>query len=100
MASRKIMRRSQLVGAIFLLLFFVIIYRFYTLQVVEASWYQEKANHMYSRESSIEAERGHIYDRYGNILAQEITAYTAVAVLNEKSQNHVKDPQHTARQLA
>lgn len=94
------MRRSQLIGAIFLLLFFMVIYRFYTLQVVEASWYQEKADEMYSRETSLAAKRGSIYDRYGNILAQEVNAYTAVAVLSEDAPSHVKDRERTASLLA
>ncbi|GGK15645.1 penicillin-binding protein 2B [Caldalkalibacillus thermarum] len=100
MSHTKIRSRSQFVGAIFLLLFFAVIYRFYTLQVVEASWYQERAQAMYERERVLEPERGSIFDRNHNILAKEVKAYTVIAILDQNVPNHVKDPQATAEQLA
>lgn len=82
------------------MLFFAVVYRFYTLQVVEASWYQERAQQMYERERVLKAERGSIYDRNKNVLAKEVKAYTVVAILDKEAPNHVKDPESTAEQLA
>lgn len=96
----KIVRRSQLIGAVFLLLFFVIIYRFYVLQVVDASMYQERAEAMYQSESNLPAERGNVYDRYANPLATGMKAYTVVAILNENADYYVRDTQETAEKLS
>ncbi len=100
MDYRKIRRRSQFIGAIVLLLFFAVVYRLYTLQVVEASWYQERSSKVYHQEENLRAKRGTIFDRNHHVLAQEVEAYTVVAILDPEQQNHVKDPQKTAEQLA
>lgn len=98
--KRKINKRSQFVGAIFLLLFLTLIYRFYELQVVDAAFYEQKAEAMYNSQNVLDSKRGSIYDRNGQTLAAEATAYTVVAVLSESVKNRVEDPLETARQLA
>lgn len=100
MQKRKMNKRSQLVGAIFLLLFFALIYRFYTLQVAEAAFYQEKAGVMYNQESTLKAVRGTIYDHRGEILAREATSYTVIALLSTNVKNRVEDPYETAKALS
>lgn len=96
----KIRRRSQVVGAIVILLFFAVIYKLYMIQVVEAHWYQEKAQKLYHAEKVLDARRGTIYDRNQNVLAREVKAYTVVAVLDREAPHHVKDPEMTAEKLA
>ncbi|WP_202076977.1 PASTA domain-containing penicillin-binding protein [Caldalkalibacillus salinus] len=98
--KRKMNKRGQLMGAIFLLLFFSMIYRFYVLQVVEASYLQEQGEKMYSRENVLPAERGTIYDRNGKMLAHEAKAYTVIAVLSDKAPEYITDPQEAAQALA
>jgi penicillin-binding protein 2B len=98
--KRKINKRSQFTGAIFLLLFFAIMYRFYILQVVDASIYQEATERLYNKESILQAKRGTVYDRNGETLAKEATSYTAVAILSTKAPVYVKDPFVTAQKLA
>lgn len=98
--KKKMNKRSQLVGAIFLLLFFALIYRFYELQIAEASFYEEKAESMYNSVKILDSKRGSIYDRNGETIATEATAYTVIAILSPSVENRVKDPVDTARQLA
>lgn len=98
--KRKIDKRSQLIGAMIVLLFFALVYRFYHLQVVDASFYYEEAERMYNRYSELPAKRGTIFDRNGTTLAKEAKAYTVVAILSEKAQNRVENPYETAQALA
>lgn len=96
----KIVRRSQLVGVIFLILFAAILYRFYDLQVVQASFFQERAVDMYARESVLDSERGSIYDRHGKYLARDARAYTVIAMLSEDAPHYVQDVAGTAQDLS
>ncbi len=98
--KRKISKRSQVIGAIFLLLLFMLVCRFYVLQVVDASYFQQATARQYHSEHIIPAQRGSIYDRNGEILAQEAAAYTVVAILSNRAFNRVENPIHTAEQLA
>jgi len=98
--GKKINRRSQFAGAIFLLLFFGIIYRFYIIQIVDASVYQEATSKVYNREKVLTANRGTIFDRNGETLAKEASSYTAVAILSKKAPVRVKDPLDAAKKLA
>lgn len=100
MQNKKVSRRSQFIGAMFLLLFFVIMYRFYDLQAVEAAWYQEKAEKMWNRETVLKAQRGSIFDRNGETLAKEAASYTVAAILNKNADNRVENPLETAKALA
>lgn len=55
--------------------------------------------------TSVEAKRGTIYDRNHNVIAQEVTAYTVVAYLDDSLEDedgnpdYVKDADYTAKQL-
>lgn len=100
MQRRKVSARSQAIGAIFLLLFFVILYRFYEIQAVEAAWYQEKAERMWNREYVLQAKRGNIFDRHGETLATDATSYTVAAILSKQADSYVEDPMGTAEKLA
>lgn len=94
---------------IFSLLFFILIFRFVTIQVtgeVHGQALAARAQQKYSNERVIEAVRGTIFDRKGEVVAEDTTAYTLVAILdesvtsNKKKPRHVKDPSKTASQLA
>ena len=94
---------------IFSLLFFILIFRFITIQVtgeVHGQALAARAQQKYSNEKVIEATRGTIFDRKGEVVAEDTTAYTLVAILNDsvttnkKKPKHVTDPAKTAAVLA
>lgn len=94
---------------IFGLLFFVLIFRYFSIQVTgEVGGFSlaAKAQQKHTSEGTLEGVRGVIYDRTGDVIAEDTTAYTLVAVLDEKmttnpkKPNHVTDPEKTARELA
>ncbi|MHC0037265.1 penicillin-binding transpeptidase domain-containing protein [Pseudoneobacillus sp. C159] len=91
------------------LLFFVLLSRFAFIQITgEASGQviAEFAEKKYIRERVIEANRGSIFDKNGEVIAEDAAAYTLVAILSDKVTNdpkkprHVVDPEKTARALA
>lgn len=94
---------------IFSLLFFILIFRFVSIQVtgeVHGQALAAKAQQKYTNEKVIEAVRGTIFDRKGEVVAEDTTAYTLVAILddsvttNKKKPKHVNDPAKTAAVLA
>lgn len=94
---------------IFSLLFFILIFRFVTIQVtgeVHGQALAARAQQKYTNEKVIEATRGTIFDRKGEVVAEDTTAYTLVAILNDsvttnkKKPKHVSDPAKTAAVLA
>ncbi|MEW8970244.1 MAG: penicillin-binding protein [Mesobacillus sp.] len=94
---------------IFSLLFFILIFRFISIQVtgeVHGQALAARAQQKYSNEKVIEATRGTIFDRKGEVVAEDTTAYTLVAILNDsvttnkKKPKHVSDPAKTAAVLA
>lgn len=94
---------------IFSLLFFILIFRFVSIQVtgeVHGQALAAKAQQKYKNEKVIEAVRGTIFDRKGEVVAEDTTAYTLVAILddsvttNKKKPKHVTDPAMTASKLA
>ncbi|MGX7111790.1 penicillin-binding transpeptidase domain-containing protein [Gemella cuniculi] len=66
----------------------------------------ELADKKYKIDSSLQPNRGKIYDRNGNILADNIESYKLVAVVSEKATEddehprHVKDVDKTAEELS
>lgn len=49
---------------------------------------------------TLEGKRGTIFDRDGSTLAEEVTSYTAYAVLDKEFEGHVEDVEKTAELLA
>ena len=94
---------------LFSLLFFILIFRYFSIQItgeVGAQPLAAKAEQKYNREGILEATRGIIFDRKGEVIAEDATAYTLIAILdkkmttNPKKPRHVKDPKKTAKELA
>ncbi|TYR82631.1 PASTA domain-containing protein [Priestia megaterium] len=94
---------------IFALLFFVLAARFFYIQAsgkAEGQALAEIAQRKYTRETTIEGQRGTIYDRNSEAVAHDTGAYTVVAILdptqtkNKKNPQHVVDPEKTAEKLA
>jgi penicillin-binding protein 2B len=94
---------------IFGLLFFILLYRYYSIEItgeVGGQSLAAKAQAKHSRVGTLEAARGTIFDRNGEIIAEDTASYSLVAILdkkmttNSKKPQHVADPDRTARELA
>lgn len=100
---------AAILFVIFSLLFFVLIYRFVSIQVtgeVKGQVLAAKAQQKYLQKGVIEAKRGTIFDRNGEVIAEDTASYTLVAILdermttNEDKPRHVKDKEKTAKELS
>ncbi|MFC4183083.1 penicillin-binding protein [Saccharococcus thermophilus] len=94
---------------LFGLLFFVLFARFIQLQVTGVADGQVlavKAEEKYKQKRTLDAKRGTIFDRNGEVLAEDVPSYTVVAILDPKMTidpkhpRHVVDPHRTAQKLA
>lgn len=95
--------------AFFGLLFFVLLFRFFSIQItgeVDGQALAAKAEQKYSRNGILQASRGTIFDRNGEVVAEDTNAYKLIAILdkkmttNPKEPKHVKDLNKTAEELA
>jgi penicillin-binding protein 2B len=107
-------RPSMNIGAailfgIFGLLFFVLMVRFITIQVTgeaEGKVLASQAAEKYIKSRILEAHRGTIYDQKGEVIAEDTSAYTLVAILSPTvtsdpdNPKHVTDPKKTASVLS
>ncbi|WP_026566369.1 penicillin-binding protein [Bacillus sp. UNC41MFS5] len=100
---------ATLLFGFFGLLFFVLLFRYFSIQItgeVDGQPLAAKAQEKYSREGNLIALRGDILDRNGEVIAEDTNAYTLIAILdkkmttNSKKPQHVKDPAKTAKELA
>ncbi|MEH7502429.1 penicillin-binding protein [Neobacillus drentensis] len=91
------------------LLFFVLLFRYFSIQIsgeVDGQPLAAKAQEKYSREGNLVALRGDIFDRNGGVIAEDTNAYTLIAILNKKmttnpkKPQHVKNPDKTAKELS
>lgn len=87
----------------------MLIFRFVQLQatgVADGQVLAVRAEEQYKQKRTIEAKRGAILDRNGEVLAEDTPSYTLMAVLDPKmttdpnDPKHVVDPEMTARKLA
>jgi penicillin-binding protein 2B len=84
-------------------LFFVLLFRFASIQIsgqVSGQVLTDISEKQYNQKRVIPAVRGTIFDKNGEVIAEEAAAYTLVAILDEKMSKHVKDPEKTAKILA
>jgi len=54
----------------------IVIARLFQLQILNASYYKEKARRQHETKVSLSAQRGNIYDRNGNLLASSVKSYS------------------------
>jgi penicillin-binding protein 2B len=94
---------------IFSLLFFILIFRYFSIQITGEVGGQPlvaKAQQKYSREGVLEGTRGVIYDRNGEVVAEDSASYKLTAILannipkKSKKPPHVENPRETAKELA
>ncbi|MFB1081201.1 penicillin-binding transpeptidase domain-containing protein [Jeotgalibacillus sp. JSM ZJ347] len=100
---------AYLLFTVFSALFFLLITRFLTLQITgeaEGRDLAAQAQAQYARSQILEAERGKILDRNGEVIAEDTQTYKIVAVLdenlttNDDNPRHVLDPEETAATLS
>ena len=87
----------------FLTLFLLLVIRIGFIQsqkIVNGQDLQEVAESRWTQTQIITGKRGTIFDRNGSALAQEVTSYTIIAILDENTKNRVTDPRMTAEKLA
>ncbi|WP_070120196.1 penicillin-binding protein [Bacillus marinisedimentorum] len=99
----NINRGAAVLTIVFLLLFFVLLARFVQIQVtgkVEGQVLAELAEEKWSKERTLQANRGSIYDQNGIAIAEDVTSYTVYAILDKDYPVHIKDPGEAAEKLA
>ncbi|MFD2672320.1 penicillin-binding transpeptidase domain-containing protein [Marinicrinis sediminis] len=74
--NRKIKIRSLLAGLLISVLFATVIGRVYWIQVVSASALMSEAKEVWESSRMLLPKRGTVYDRNGQVLAQDAAAYT------------------------
>src|SRR3954470_12321752 len=88
---------AAILFAIFGLLFFILICRYFSIEIsgeVNGQPLAAKAQQKYNREETLQANRGIIYDRNGVTVAEDTSAYTLIAILDKKMTTNPKKPQH------
>lgn len=94
---------------LFGLLFFIVLFRYFSIEFtgeVDGQPLAAKAAQKYKREGTLVAQRGTIYDRNGEVVAEDTASYNLVAILskkmttNPKKPMNVVDPAKTANELA
>lgn len=78
-------------------LFFLLLGRFVFIQVTgvaEGQVLAAKAEAKYNREQVLQASRGNIIDRNGEILVQDTLSYKMIAVISPKATENIKVPRH------
>ncbi|HEY7885482.1 MAG TPA: penicillin-binding protein 2, partial [Cellvibrionaceae bacterium] len=81
--ARIFIRRAVFVGVVILLLLLILVYRFYTLQVVQYEDYATRSDRNRVHVLPIPPTRGLIYDRNGELLAENRPSFT-LSVVNER----------------
>lgn len=74
---RKISSRYYLIVLVIFLLMITLVIRLFVLSVIQGKNWNEKANHLNSKEIYTAPTRGNIYDRNGKILATNKQIFTA-----------------------
>ncbi len=95
MFSKKINQRIKIAFIIFIILFILIILRVFYVQVFDYKKLNELANDLWSRDLPIEADRGLILDRNGEVLANNLTTTSLVLIPNQ-----IKDKEKAVNSLA
>ena len=95
MFSKNIDSRIKLAFIIIIILFSFIILRVLYIQLIDYKKLYNLASDLWSRDLTIEADRGLIMDRNGVILADNLTTASLIIIPNQ-----IKDADDTSRKLA
>lgn len=84
-------RRLYLLGALLFVGLMVIAGRLVKLQILDGGEYAEQARRQYESKVALQAERGSLYDRSGNLLATNVTSISFAV-----DPKHVENPKKVA----
>lgn len=78
-SKRLVFRRTVMLMLLFGVgLFLPLIHQIWSIAVVDHEYYQKKAVEQQTRDVSVSAERGDIYDSNGNVMAMSATVYNLI----------------------
>ncbi|WP_349410408.1 penicillin-binding protein [Pseudalkalibacillus sp. SCS-8] len=100
--NANINKGAVILSLIFVLLFFLLIGRYFYLGWTGKAEGQDLkvwAEAKWTSSDQLDAKRGTIYDRNGKAIAEDINSYTVIAILDEDAE-HVEDPREAASKLA
>lgn len=93
-------RGAAILSLIITLFFFIIFIRFFYIQAtgtVHGEALASKAEQLYKSQRTIEAERGSILDRKGEVIAEDKASYKLVAILDDEITTDPDNPQHVVQ---
>jgi penicillin-binding protein 2B len=88
---------------LFTVLFFVLTSKFFLVassQSAEGVDLIEYGQRKWMKSDVLDAKRGTMFDRNGEVVAQDIPSYSVIAILDKNYPNHIKDPEEAAGKLA
>jgi penicillin-binding protein 2B len=88
---------------LFTVLFFVLTSKFFLVassQSAEGVDLIEYGKRKWMKSDVLDAKRGTMFDRNGEVVAQDIPSYSVIAILDKNYPNHIKDPEEAAEKLA
>ena len=88
-------KRILIVTIIIIIMFILVIIKIFYIQVIDYKKLNDYANDLWSRNLPIEANRGIIYDRNGEIIANNITTTSLVLIPSQ-----IKDKEETTKKLS
>ncbi len=95
MFLKKIDTKIRVLFLIFVLLFFLVVFKVFYIQVFDYKKLSNLAKDLWSRDLPVEASRGLILDRNGVVLADNLTTTSLVLIPNQ-----IKDKKDVAKKLA
>ncbi len=95
MFTKKIDKRIKIVFLIIVTILFLVFVRVFYIQVFEYKKLNKLASSLWSRNLEIEADRGKILDRNGEVLADNLTTSSLVLIPNQ-----IKNKADTSKKLA
>ncbi|AOM83279.1 penicillin-binding protein [Salisediminibacterium beveridgei] len=100
---KSMVYRGAFLFAVMLVLIAVLFSRFVYIQAAKEVQGEDLRTMIESRwtdSRTLHGKRGSILDRNGEIIAEEISSYTIVAILDDRYDRYVDDPLETASELA
>lgn len=88
---------------LFTVLFFVLTGKFFLVassQSAEGVDLIDYGKRKWLKSDVLDAKRGTMFDRNGEVIAQDIPSYSVIAILDKNYPNHIKDPKTAAEKLA
>lgn len=95
MFFKGIDKRIKIVLLVFIIVFTSIVLRVFKIQVFDYKKLKSLANDLWSRDLEVQADRGKILDRNGNVLADNVTTTSLVLIPNQ-----IKEKEDVTKKLS